>query len=386
MRRSRFPWLLPVLFMAGCEPFEPWFDYAADDPKLQHIGRMDWSTPDGPTYAHSGVTVRFRCNCTGVDVAFEDHGSGGDEGTNWVNVIVDGKTQAKVELKQGRSILRGAHNLPKGEHLIEIVKRTEPYAGKITFLGVSIQGVLLDPPPWPEKKFEFIGDSITCGYGNEVDIYAPTYTEPNTGYHSKNEDISQAYGSLLGRRFGAEVVTTCISGTGIYRNLDGSTEGKAFPFLYTRIYPDQEEPLWDPSWFAPDVIVINLGNNDFNVRGDDGVPSAPPAEEFKKAYEVFVRQLRGYYPAAQIICSVGPMMNDNYPPGRNHWTKMQQYVSEMVESVRASGDTSVHYFAYTPIVGDPYGEDWHPTAENHAKMAEELSPFLEGLGLQPAAR
>ncbi|MFE8604118.1 SGNH/GDSL hydrolase family protein [Archangium violaceum] len=377
MSRFRLSWLLPVLFMAGCEPFGPWFDYAPDDKQLQHIGRMDWSTENGPTYAHSGVTVRFRCNCTGVDVAFEDHGTGGDEHTNWVNVIVDGKTEAKVQLKPGRNLLRGARNLPPGEHLVEIVKRTEPYAGKVTFLGVSLQGKLVEPPPWPEKRFEFIGDSITCGYGNEVDIYAPTYTEPNTGYHSKNEDISQAYGSILGRKFNAEVVTTCISGTGIYRNLDGSTEGRAFPYLYTRIYPDEEKPLWNPAYYQPDLIVINLGNNDFNVTGDDKLPTSPPEKEFKDAYAAFVVQLREYYPNAKIICTVGPMMNDNYPAGRQHWTKMREYAREMVESL---DDENVIYFAYTPIVGDPYGEDWHPTNESHAKMAEELTPTLKELG------
>ncbi|PTL75509.1 SGNH/GDSL hydrolase family protein [Vitiosangium sp. GDMCC 1.1324] len=374
MNLSRIPWLLPVLVMAGCEPFDPWFDYAADDKKLQHVGRMDWSTPDGPTYAHSGVTVRFRCNCTGVDVAFADNGTGGDEHTNWVNVIVDGKTEAKVQLKPGSNIIRGARNLKKGEHTVEIVKRTEPYAGSIQFLGLSLQGVLLDPPPWPEKKMEFIGDSITCGYGDEVRIYAPTYTEPNTGYHSKNEDISQAYGTLIGRRFNAEVVTTCISGTGIYRNLDGSTEGRAFPYLYKRIYPDQEAPLFDTSLFAPDLIVINLGNNDFNVLDDTGIPSAPPADEFKLAYARFIWDLRAMYPHAKIIASVGPMMNDNYPEGRKHWTKMQTWVSEMVAFLE---DPNVYYFAYTPIVGDPYGEDWHPTAESHAQMAQELSDFIE---------
>jgi lysophospholipase L1-like esterase len=381
MSRSRLPWLLPVLFMAGCEPFDPWFDYAANDPKLQHIGRMDWSTPDGPTYAHSGTTVRFRCNCTGVDVAFDDKGTGGDEHTNWVNVIVDGQTKAKVQLQQGATMLRGARNLPKGEHVIEIVKRTEPYAGSIQFIGVSLQGVLLDPPPRPDKRIEFIGDSITCGYGNEVDIYAPTYTEPNTGYHSKNEDISQSYGPLVGRKLNAEVVITCVSGTGVYRNLDGTTEGKAFPYLYERVYPERETPLWNPSLFIPDVIVINLGNNDFNVRDDTDTPSAPPAEPFKAAYASFVRKLRSLYPSAKIVCSIGPMMNDNYPPGRKHWTLMQKYVSEMVESVRASGDSNVYYFAYTPIVGDPYGEDWHPTAKSHALMAKELSAFLERNGL-----
>ncbi|MFL5344215.1 MAG: GDSL-type esterase/lipase family protein [Hyalangium sp.] len=381
MSRSRFVWLLPVLAMAGCEPFDPWFDYAVDDPNLQRIGRMDEEAdPEGPIYTHSGGTIRFRCDCTGVDVAFQDLGEGGDEHTNWVNILVDGKEAAKVQLLPGkRAMLRGARNLKPGEHTVEIVKRTEPYAGRIQFLGLSLQGVLLAPPAPPEKKIEVIGDSITCGYGNEVRIYAPKFTEPNTGYHSKNEDISKAYGSLLARRFNAELMTTCISGTGVYRNLNGTTDPtKTFPGLYPRIFPDDEESTWHTSRFVPDLIIINLGNNDFNVIVEgDTLPSAPDEKGFKDAYKAFVRQLREYYPSAKIICSVGPMMNDNYPAGRQHWTKMKRWVHAMVDE---SGIPNVHYFEYTPIVGDPYGEDWHPTAESHQKMAEEIAPFIESLG------
>ncbi|WP_257462888.1 SGNH/GDSL hydrolase family protein [Archangium lipolyticum] len=383
MSLSRFVWLLPVLpvlVMAGCEPFEPWFDYAPDDPNLQFIGRMDFSTPDGPTYAHPGVTIRFRCNCTGVDVAFADKGTGGEEHTNWVNIIVDGETKAKVELKQGGAqFYKGARNLESGEHVIEIVKRTESYAGDMQFTGLSLQGIILEPPPQKSKRLEIIGDSISCGYGNEVRIFAPNYTEPNTGYHSKNEDISKAYGSLLGRRFDADVVTTCISGTGIYRNLNGDTDrSKTFPGLYPRIYPSQEAPLWDTWRFIPDAIIINLGNNDFNVIDENTrQPHAPPKEEFKAAYRDFILQLREYYPHAKIVASVGPMMNDNYPPGLKHWTKMQEYVKEMVTSL---GDPNVHYFAYSPVLSDPYGEDWHPTAESHSRMADEIAPFLLDIG------
>jgi lysophospholipase L1-like esterase len=382
MRRLRWTLLLPVLLMAGCEPFDPWFEFPANDPRLrfQFIGRMDHSYPDGPISAFPGTTVRFRCDCTGVDVAFIDLGDGGREHTNWVNVIVDGVTEAKVELTRDARILPGARNLKKGEHLVELVKRTESYAGNIQFIGISLQGTLLDPPPRPTLRMEFIGDSISCGYGNEVHIYAPTNSEPNTGYSSKNEDISQAYGSLLARKLDAEAFQSCVSGRGIYRNIDGNTT-TAYPTLYDRIYPNEGWPLWDFSLFTPDIIVINLGNNDFNVLDADKIPTSPPPEEFKAAYATFVQRLRELYPAARIVCSIGPMMNDNFPSGREHWTKMQDYVGDMVKSVRAAGDTEVYYFAYNPVASDPYGEDWHPTAEVHQQMARELEAFLRKKGI-----
>jgi lysophospholipase L1-like esterase len=379
MRDLRWTWFLPVFLIAGCEPFDPWFEYPSNDPRFQFIGRMDHRSAEGPISAFPGTTVRFRCDCTGVDIAFADLADGGKEHTNYVNVIVDGVTEAKVELTKDARLLRGARNLKKGEHIVELVKRTESYTGNMQFIGVSLQGTLLEPPPRPELRMEFIGDSITCGYGNEVRIYAPTNSEPNTGYFSKNQDISQAYGAILARKLNAEAFQSCVSGRGIYRNIDGKVD-EAYPTLYDRIYPNEGWPLWDFSHFTPHIIVINLGNNDFNVLDETKLPTSPPPEEFKAAYAAFVRRLRGYYPEAKIICSIGPMMNDNFPSGREHWTKMKEYVSAMVKSVRAEGDTNVYYFAYTPVMSDPYGDDWHPTIEVHQSMAKEMEAFLRKIG------
>jgi lysophospholipase L1-like esterase len=338
---------------------------------------MDSSTPEGPTYAYSGGTVRFRIHGTGVDVAFHENGPGDKQHTQYVNIIVDGVTTAVVKLRNGAHLYKGARNLPAGEHLVELVKRTDSSVGPIQFLGVSIQGELLDPPPPPAKRLEIIGDSLSCGYGNEVSILAPTYTEPNTGFHSVNQDSSKAYGTLLGRTLGMDVVTTCIPGAGLYRDRLGQTDS-TLPTLYKYVIPDMGAPVWDSTRYVPDVIVINLGTNDFGVW-DPALPPEPPEAGFKKAYTDFIQRLRALYPEAVIVCAVGPMMNDYYPPGRKHWSLIQQWVSSMVQDVRTSGALNVHYFAHSPLE-EPFGEDWHPTAKGHAKMAQELTGFLRDLG------
>lgn len=372
-----------VSMLVSCEPFLVWDDYSATDPRLQFIGREQTLDDNGPRYAYPGATVRLRCDCTGVDVAFKDEGSGGDKRTNFVNVIVDGKQTAVLQLPQSENgaLIKGVRGLKPGEHTIEFVKRTGPYAGTIQFRGLSLQGLLLEPPALPTRRIEVIGETVSCGYGNEVRIKAPNNTEPNTGYHSKNEDNSKAYGALLGRRFDAQVVTTCMSYRGVHRNPDGSTED-TLPQRYKRIYPDDAsaKTVWNTSRYIPDVIILNLGVSDFTVPDENRVATAPNPDDFKKAYADFIHQLREYYPSAKIICTVGPTMNNYYPKGGEHWTKIQTYVKDMVETI---GINDVFYMAHPPASSGSYGEDWHPTAEEHQRMAEELGTFIEtqtGLG------
>ncbi len=414
MRGSRVARWLPVVALVSCEPLddqlapepepapapqrpepgapepgapEPpggeqawaWTEVAPDDARLRFIGRVDREAREGPTSAYPGSTVRLRCQCSGVDVRFEDLGEGGEAHTNFVDVRVDGQSRGVLALQPGAPWLPGVRGLPRGEHTIELVKRTEAYAGALRFLGLRLEGKLLEPPAPPARRMEFIGDSITCGYGNAVSIAAPTYTEPNTGYHARHQDILAAFGPLTARRLGAEWVTTCVSGQGVYRGNTGARDG-VLPLVYRRTLPHQAEPRWEPSRYVPDVIVINLGTNDFAVTDGAGLPTAPPSESFKQAYAEFVHELRAAYPEAVIVCAVGPMTSDTYPSGRALWTRLRRDVSDMVARVRAEGDTRVHGFVFTPIAGDPYGEDWHPTAAFHAGMADELVPFLRGLG------
>merc|ERR1711871_411448 len=81
----------------------------------------------------------------------------------------------------------------------------------------------------PQRRIEFIGDSITCGFGN---LAANTGDRikclvPPSGWHDY-EDFSLATPSLAATLFGAELHTQCISQIGITRN--GNTVKRTTPF------------------------------------------------------------------------------------------------------------------------------------------------------------
>ncbi len=57
-------------------------------------------------------------------------------------------------------------------------------------------------------------------------------------------------------------------------------------------------------------------------------------------------------------------------------TKINAWVSGVVERRRQGGDDKISFFALTPQSA-PFGEDWHPTLATHAKMSKELTAHLK---------
>jgi lysophospholipase L1-like esterase len=349
-------------------PAEPtWVTVPPTDSRLQYTGRMEVSSASA-VFSHPGVSIKLRFKGDAIELLLKDHGAGDERTTNYYQLTLDGQTPVKFAVRASQTVYELGRNLTPGEHTVELIKLTESYVGRSELQGFRIHGQLLTPPARPALKLEFIGDSITCGYGNEVSILEAQ--NPTTNFHSVNENITKAYGSLAARALGAEAMTVCYSGRGMYRNNTGSTTS-TLPQIYDQVLPDQAAPRWDFTLYTPDIVVLNLGTNDF-------APGVPDSTRFQAAYTDFVTRLRGYYPRARIICAVGPMLSDGYPPGQNQWTTIQGWVSSVVKGFNDRGDARVHYLAFERQK-EPYGEDWHPSAATHAAMATRLTEFIRGL-------
>ena len=83
---------------------------------------------------------------------------------------------------------------------------------------------------------EFIGDSYTCGYGNEGKSREEHFT-----YETENNYAT--YGAITARAFNAGYVAICRSGIGMYQSYGG---GKTFtqPNLYDEIVVNSKA-RWD---------------------------------------------------------------------------------------------------------------------------------------------
>lgn len=322
-------------------------------PGVQYIGRFDMSDSAGPKFAWSTSTIKANFTGTGISVKLKSTGD------NYFNVIIDGVVKTPINTPAGSTtsyVL--ASGLTNGTHTVELVKRTEASIGEVQFLGFTVtDGSLLAPPQASSKRIEFIGDSITCGYGNEGTSQYQSFT-------TKNENAYMAYGAITGRLLGADVTTVCWSGKGVVQNYGGNKD-ELMPSLISRVLPYDKTKVWDYSKWIPQVVVINLGTNDISTVALDGTL-------FTSEYSKLVDTVRNQYPDAYIYCAVGPMLSGT------QLSNMKNYVSTVVTNKNTAGDVKVKFIEFPQQdQANGLGEDWHPSIKTHQLMAEQLSKQIK---------
>jgi lysophospholipase L1-like esterase len=321
----------------------------ATDPNIQYVGRFDTRDPSGPRCAWSNSMVRLKFTGTALNVKLADTGQ------NQWQVIVDGKPGNFIKSKGRAAVYAVAAELPQGEHTAELVKRTEAFNGATQFQGFELSaGGSLLPLPAARRRIEIIGDSITCGYGNEGKDEKERFS-PNT------ENGYLTYGAITARELGADYICVAWSGKKMWPD-------DTIPELYDLTLPQDPKSQWDFSKWIPDVVVINLATNDFGRK-------IPDEKGWTGAYESFLARVRKNYPSAEIYVASGSMMGD--------WdqtkplTTLKKYLAKIVADRKAAGDAKVHEIDFAPQDRkDGLGSDWHPSVKTHQIMAKKLADTL----------
>lgn len=321
---------------------------AADSKNIAYIGRFDFTDNKNPVFMYSGCAIRTVFSGTSVDVVLKD-----DDLKNWFTVILD---DSLFIFKSDRkdNLYSIAKNLKDGRHSLEIIRRTEWHGGNTTFLGFYIDnGEKTEKPEVKDRKIEFIGDSYTCGYGNEGKSREEHFT-----YEIENNYLT--FGAITSLALDAEYTTVCRSGIRMSRS---NKEEPGFDML--NLYDSLavgSSAVWDYSKSQPQVVVIVLDSNDDFSKVD--------STYFAASYLEFLTKIRKNYPDTKIICIAGPSLDDA------QWITNQSYISNIVNQFSKT-DNSAFYFALSPIQMN--GADWHPNVVEHKKMAAELIPEIRKL-------
>jgi lysophospholipase L1-like esterase len=142
------------------------------------------------------------------------------------------------------------------------------------------------------------------------------------------------------------------------------------PEMYDRLDPDDANSKWDFSKYTPDLVVINLFQNDswlvtkpeheqFKARFGD---KAPDAAQIITAYRNLVTSIRTKYPKAAIICALGNM--DAGKEGSPWYGYIQKAVAGLKDK-----RIYTHSFGFK-------GTGGHPSAAEQEAMSKDLISFI----------
>jgi lysophospholipase L1-like esterase len=328
------------------------------DANLRYVGRFEISAENGATCAWpaSAITIRFRGTAINARL---------DLGDNRFEVVVDGKPVRVLSPGWfGGDLYSLASGLPDADHVVTLFKRTEAEVGTARFMGFQLnQGATLLPAPVAERRIEVIGDSISAGYGNEGTA--------NEHFSPRTENAYLTYGAITARAFNAEYVCIAWKGKRLWPL-------NTLPEIYDQVLPGTDGTVWNFNAWKPDAVLINLGTNDFFA----GVPEE---EGWVKAYHDFIDHVRKNYPDAVIYVALGPMLNNQFPPGEMALATAFDYLRRVVQECNSAGDAKVRFLQFDTQYGaSTFGADRHPNVLTHQAMAQKFIAALQAdLGWQP---
>lgn len=328
---------------------------AADHADYQYTGRIDFSDKRAPVLSWPGSSITTVFTGTTIAVVLDDQ-----YGKNYFNAFIDEDWNNPVVLKlnAGEKTYEVAEGLPAGTHKLTLFKRTEGEEGNTVFKGLLLdeKAQIKAPPARPTRRIEFFGDSITSGMGNE----APEDGEDDD-LADKNHYLS--YAALTARALNAEHHTISQSGIGIMVSW--------FDFIMPQFYDQlsavgNNDTQWDFTLWTPDVVVINLFQND-SWLVEKRLDPVPNEAQRIQAYVDFVGRIRNVYPEAYIVCALGSM--DATKAG-SAWPG---YIAAAVERIKAEqNDQRIDTLFF------PFKEFYkHPRVQHHRADAELLTAFIQ---------
>ena len=133
------------------------------DKHILYTGRISFANPERPAWNFPGIQIVAAFEGTSLKMIAKPQ-------SGYFMAQIDKAEPFKVAFTGKKdSVVTLATALPEGRHLVRLMYVIEGYEFYPEFWGFVLDKgrQLVDAPALPSRKLEFIGNSITCGYGNE---------------------------------------------------------------------------------------------------------------------------------------------------------------------------------------------------------------------------
>ena len=319
----------------------------------------------------SGSAVEFVASAThiGLEVVGDESVDNDPDLRPRYAVLADGEVVVDDTLSEPSCVVE----VPLGDSaagaVVQLIHLSEASSGAIGLRGITVASdaeAPVAPTDAHDLSIAFVGDSITCAYGVE----ASSNDDP---YKTTTQNFMKSYAYLTAQELGADYETVCYSGYGVVSGWSGDggrNEGMLLPPLYELVVEGHEQ-TWDFASHPRDVVVVNLGTNDYTYTGTD----AARMREFSQGYAALLDRIRELNPESLIVCTIGTMWGSEalYPA-----------VEQAVEDhASRTGDSRVICYLSEPIdeTTDTVVLNGHPDEEGQRKIAQALTGVIrEALG------
>ena len=253
-------------------------------------------------------------------------------------------------------------NTAAGTHTVKLMLVTEAYNVRPEFHGFVLPNgaKVLKVDTKKRPKIEFIGNSITCGYGNEAQSEHDSFADSTSNF-------AKSFAGITIKNLDAISMVVARSGIGIYKNYGDTIIGSEWPMprVYENTLINDPTTKWDFSSFKPDVVVLGLGTNDLSENNYN-------YEKFAVSYIAFIKQIRQHYPTAKIVLLNSPMLH--YQQAQH----LTDVIFNSISAMRVINDMKIYTFSFQEQDDSlGYGADWHPSAKRAAEMARYLTYYLK---------
>ena len=268
---------------------------------LNTMGRVDANT-DGSInfyYTASGFRVTF----TGTKMAAVFDTKDWNLGAGYIVVMVDGEMYPEggnaIALNKGNG---GEYTLCLGlenkEHVVEVLKRSEASNNTFTLKALKTDGSFGAKPADRTLNILAIGASGSTGYGNLSTV----------SQSPENSDGMRAFPYLVARAYDANITEINASGWGLLWGWNDETESANLYKAFSRKAILAGNTLSSEEYSFPagedyDLIILNLGINDYNVhlKNLSGDAQMTAANKYMNAVTDFYKLLHTKYPNAVIL-------------------------------------------------------------------------------------
>lgn len=345
---------------------------------------MQWENvkPLGRTYIYknilwcalsgTGAECKFKGTEAKVTIVGDNIAESANEEGNYarIGIYVNDELVVKSMIKEKEVTFQVFKSSESKEVTLRIIKLSEAPMSTIGIKNIEVSSEEgIKPSDKKDKYIEFIGDSITCGYGVDDENYEHHFS-------TETEDVTKAYAYKTAKNLDVDYSMVSYSGYGIISGYTGTEEQnkkELLPKYYEKVgYShgyfggdlEVESLEWDFKSNQPDLVVINLGTNDYSYCQED----KDKRSKFTEKYTEFLGVVRAKNPKSKILCTLGIKGAELY-----------ECIENAVENHRSRiGDDKIYTMKFDEQAEeDGLAADWHPTERTYIKAAAKLTKRIK---------